>query len=111
MIVSATTLSGQALASATGNVGGVVVECRNPNRHPPRPRLNSATRNHRDQPPILISQEPLNSWRHCASHNPALVIHMAARAFVRRSHAEPFEDVGFGIGEEHEVRIEIGKRP
>jgi CDP-glucose 4,6-dehydratase len=30
--------------------------------------------------------------------NPALVIHMAAQAFVRRSYAEPVEDVGFGIG-------------
>lgn len=40
----------------------------------------------------------LNSWSHCASHNPALVIHMAAQAFVRRSYAEPVEDVGFGIG-------------
>lgn len=65
MIVSATKLSGQALASDTGNLGGVVVECRNPNRHPPRPHLNSATRNHRDQPAqprTLISEEPLNSW-------------------------------------------------
>lgn len=30
--------------------------------------------------------------------NPALVIYMAAQAFVRRRYAEPFEDVGFGIG-------------
>lgn len=41
MIVSATTLRGQALASATGNLGGVVVECKNPNRHSPRPHLSA----------------------------------------------------------------------
>lgn len=51
-----------------------------------------------NQPRTLISEEPLNSWSHCASHNPALVIHMATQAFVRRSYAEPFEDVGFGTG-------------
>jgi CDP-glucose 4,6-dehydratase len=43
-------------------------------------------------------RDPLNSWSHCASHKPALVIHMAAQAFVRRSYAGPVEDVGFGIG-------------
>lgn len=100
MIVSAATLSGQALAS---DIGGAVVECRNPNRHPPTtevpPQLSDT------QPPwstseprSLISEEPLNSSSHCASHNLALVIHVAAQAFVRRSYAEPFEDVGFGIG-------------
>lgn len=37
--------------------------------------------------------------------NPALVIYMAAQAFVRRSYAEPFEDVGFGIGSSTECEL------
>ena len=44
MIVSATTDGEQAVASGKGHLGGVVGECRNPNRHPPRPHLSSATR-------------------------------------------------------------------
>ena len=44
MIVSATTDGGQAVASGTGPLGAVVGECRNPNRHPPRPHLSSTTR-------------------------------------------------------------------
>jgi hypothetical protein len=42
--VSATTDGGQAVASDKGHLGAVVGECRNPNRHPPRPRFSSTTR-------------------------------------------------------------------
>ena len=63
MIVSATTDGGQAVASGTGHLGGVVVECRNPNRHPPRPHLSSTTRPHSaisaDHRCTLIHEEPV----------------------------------------------------
>lgn len=100
MIVSATTLSGQALASDTGNPAGVAVECRNPNRHAPRSHPNSATRIHRYQPTnhALSFGRAVKLVGSLRIANPALVIYMAAQAFVRRSYAEPFEDVGFGIG-------------
>jgi len=44
MIVSATIDGEQAVASGKGHLGNVVGEYRNPNRHPPRPHLSSATR-------------------------------------------------------------------
>jgi hypothetical protein len=62
MIVSATTDGEQAVASGKGHLGGVVGECRNPNRHPPRPHLSSATRipaaDNRNHTCTLIHEEP-----------------------------------------------------
>lgn len=76
MIVSATTLSGQALASDTGNLGGVVVECRNPNRHALRSHLNSATRIHRINHPTTHSHfgRAVKLVESLRIANPALVI-------------------------------------
>jgi microcystin synthetase protein McyJ len=121
MIVSATTDGGQAVASDNGLLGGVgEAWCRNPHRHPPRPRLSSPTRhphaNTRTHRCTLVHEEPDNSkplWLNLGYWKVARTYPDACVAMVEllgtRAALQPSDgvlDVGVGFAEQDFVLLD-----